>query len=152
MDRILLDITGIQFANGRSDRVQLTTMGTLRDDGTAYIIKYTEEQDPPTEPVNVTVRIQKDGSAVEMTRSGAFDSCLMIEKSKRNLCHYNTPFGSILMGVYGRESEIARSEASGRFTFRYDIDVNGSLASKNTVDMKFRVKRKSESKENKGEI
>ena len=43
MDRILLEITGTQRVDGQKDQLELTTMGTLRDDGTAYIIRYTEE-------------------------------------------------------------------------------------------------------------
>ncbi len=144
MDRILLDITGVQRIDGQSDKIQLTTMGTLRDDGTAYIVKYTEEQAPPVSPVKVTVRIQKDKSAAGITRSGAIDTCLLIERSKRNLCHYNTEFGDILMGIYGKDIEIEHNGESGSFFFSYDIDVNGSLASKNSIDIEFKINRNSE--------
>ena len=115
MDRILLEITGTQRVDGQKDQLELTTMGTLRDDGTAYIIRYTEEQEPPLSPVKVTVRIQKDESAVEMTRTGAYDGCLLIEKSKRNLCHYGTEVGNLLMGIYGREIEASLNENGGSF-------------------------------------
>ena len=81
------------------------------------------------------MRIQKDESFVEMRRSGKYGSCLTIEKSKRNLCHYGTEFGGILMGIYGREIETKKDENGGSFTFRYDIDINGSVTSKNTVNM-----------------
>ena len=137
MDRILLEITGTQRVDGQKDQLELTTMGTLRDDGTAYIIRYTEEQEPPLSPVKVTVRIQKDESAVKMTRTGAYDGCLLIEKSKRNLCHYGTEVGNLLMGIYGREIEASLNENGGSFKFGYDIDVNGAVASKNTINMVF---------------
>lgn len=137
MDRILLEITGTQRVDNQKDQIELTTMGTLRDDGTAYIVRYTEEQEPPLSPVKVTVRIQKDESSVEMTRTGAYDSCLLIEKSKRNLCHYGTEVGNLLMGIYGREIETKLNDEGGSFKFGYDIDVNGAVASKNTVNMVF---------------
>lgn len=137
MDRILLEITGTQQIDSQKDKIELTTMGTLRDDGSAYIIRYTEEQTPPLSPVKVTVRIQKDESAVQMTRTGAFDSCLTVEKSKRNLCRYGTEFGDVLLGIYGREIETKMNDSNGSFFFGYDIDVNGALASRNTVNMTF---------------
>lgn len=137
MDKILLKITGTQLVDRQKDCIELTTTGTLRDDGTAYVIRYTEEQEPPFAPVKVTVRIQKDESAVEMTRSGEFASCLFIEKSKRNLCHYATQAGNLLMGIYGREIEANTEKESGSFTFCYDIDINGAVTSKNTVEMTF---------------
>lgn len=137
MDRILLEITGTQQIDSQKDKIELTTMGTLRDDGSAYVIRYTEEQTPPIGPVKVTVRIQKDESAVQMTRTGAFDSCLTVEKSKRNLCRYGTEFGDVLLGIYGREIEAKINDSDGHFFFGYDIDVNGALASRNTVNMTF---------------
>lgn len=137
MDKILLKITGTQLIDNQKDRIELTTTGTLRDDGTAYTIRYTEEQEPPFAPVKVTVRIQKDSSAVEMTRSGEYGSCLFIEKAKRNLCHYGTQVGNLLMGIYGREIEINVEDKAGSFSFGYDIDFNGAVTSKNTVDMVF---------------
>ena len=137
MDRILLEIIGTQQIDSQKDKIELTTMGTLRDDGSAYIIRYTEEQAPPLSPVKVTVRIQKDESAVQMTRTGAYDSCLTVEKSKRNLCRYGTEFGDVLLGIYGREIEAKINDSKGSFFFGYDIDVNGALASRNTVNMTF---------------
>ena len=137
MDRILLEITGTQQIDHDKDKIELTTIGTIRDDGSAYIIRYTEEQTPPLAPVKVTVRIQKDESAVQMTRTGAYDSCLMIEKSKRNLCRYGTEFGDILLGIYGREIEAKIDDSTGSFFFGYDVDINGATASKNTVNMIF---------------
>lgn len=137
MKRILLEITGIQQMDGDSDKIELTTVGTIRDDGSAYIIKYNEEQEPPTASVQVNLRIAKDGSYVNLTRSGAINSCLLIERSTRNQCQYPTLFGNFLMGIYGRDIEAKVEDGGGSFTFSYDIDFNGALASKNTVNIKF---------------
>ena len=140
MDRILLKITGSQLVDGQKDQIELTTMGTLRDDGSAYIIRYAEEQEPPMAPVQVTVRIQKDESAVQVTRSGGFESCLMIEKAKRNQCNYDTGCGNLLMGIYGRIIDTDVQAENGSFTFGYDIDINGAVTSKNTVNMEYNIK------------
>lgn len=142
MDRILLKITGSQHVDGQQDQIELTTVGTMRDDGSAYIIRYTEEQEPPMAPVKVAVRIQKDESAVQVTRSGGFESCLIIEKAKRNQCNYDTGCGNLLMGIYGRIIETKIEAESGSFTFGYDIDINGAVTSKNTVNMIYTIKEK----------
>ena len=99
MEKILLNIKGTQCADKQQDQIELTTTGTLRDDGAAYVVRYTEEQEPPFGSVKVTVRIQKDESTVLMTRTGAFESCLIIEKGKRNVCNYATEYGNLLMGM-----------------------------------------------------
>ena len=141
MDRILLKIIGSQLVDGQSDQIELSTMGTMRDNGTTYVIRYTEEQEPPMAPVQVTVRIQKDESAVQITRTGGVESCLIVEKAKRNQCNYDTGFGNLLMGIYGRIIEMNIQEDNGSFTFGYDIDVNGAVTSKNTVNMVYSINK-----------
>ena len=135
MEKILIEIKGTQRYGKDTDVTELTTFGTIRDDGVAYIIRYKEELEEPEESVTVTVRVNKDESAVEMTRSGRSHASLLIERSKRHLCNYGTEFGNMLMGVYGRyiEADIE----NGRFDFEYDIDFNGSVASQNKVRLSF---------------
>lgn len=135
MERILIEVKGTQRYGRDTDVTELTTFGTIRDDGVAYIIRYKEELEEPGESVTVTVRVNKDESAVEMTRLGKTHSSLLIERSKRHLCNYSTEFGDMLMGIYGRNIE-ADAE-NGRFDFEYDIDFNGAVASQNKVRLTF---------------
>lgn len=79
-DKVLVEVKATQQYGHDTDVTDLTTYGTLRDDGAAYIIKYNEELENPSETVCVTVRVQKDESFVEMTRSGRSHACLTIEK------------------------------------------------------------------------
>lgn len=138
MDKIVLKVTGKQHIDNHKDKLELTTIGTFEEENDSYIIKYKEEQEPPAPPVNVCVRIGKDEKSVEMTRSGAYDSCLIIEKSKRNLCNYGTEYGDILMGISGHTVDSEYDGNKGSFLFTYDIDINGALASRNEVNMTFR--------------
>lgn len=135
MEKILIEIKGTQRYGKDTDVTELTTFGTIRDDGVAYIIRYKEELEEPEESVTVTVRVNKDESAVEMTRSGRSHASLLIERSKRHLCNYGTEFGNMLMGVYGRDIET--DIENGRFDFEYDIDFNGAVASQNKVRLSF---------------
>ena len=81
MNKTLIEITGTQRVDSQKSKLELTTVGTIEETADTYIINYTEEQEPPSHPVMVSVKIQKDEKKVEMIRSGAFDSCLIIEKS-----------------------------------------------------------------------
>lgn len=138
MDKILLKITGSQRIDNQKDKLELTTIGSFEEKKDAYIINYKEEQEPPEPPVSVSVKISKDEKSVVMTRSSANDSCLVIEKSRRNLCNYGTQFGDILMGISGHTVDSEYDGNKGKFLFTYDIDINGALASKNEVIMTFR--------------
>jgi uncharacterized beta-barrel protein YwiB (DUF1934 family) len=134
----LLEIVGTQQIDNQRDKMELTTVGTFEETEETYVIKYREEQEPPTAPIDVCVVISKDEKSVEMTRSGACHSCLTIEKSQRNLCHYGTEYGDILMGISGHILDCNYADEKGKFTFSYDIDINGVLASRNEVRMTFR--------------
>lgn len=137
-NKILVEITGIQRIDRMKDKVELTTVGTLDETDEHYIVCYTEEQEPPLASVQVELKINKDESSVQMTRTGAYDSCLIIEKAKRNLCHYGTEYGDILLGIAGHSIDNSVEEDNGRFNFSYDIDVNGALASRNEVIINYR--------------
>lgn len=138
MANILLEVVGIQRIDNQRDKMEMTTLATLEEQEDSYIIKYTEEQEPPSKPINVCVMVKKDEQYAEMVRTGAFSSCLVIEKSKRNLCHYGTEYGDILMGISGHTIDCSIDNGQGKINFSYDIDINGALASKNEVRMTFK--------------
>ncbi len=138
-DRAVITIIGRQKVGTVNDKIEMTTVGEINETDDSYIIKYKEEQEVPLSPIDATVKISKDEKRVEMIRSGAYGSCLIIEKSKRNLCHYGTQYGDMLMGIYGKLIENNYSKTHGSFNFGYDIDINGALASKNEVTINFQI-------------
>lgn len=138
-NKVILEVIGTQhYDKSNNDKVELTTVGAFEEADDKYIIRYTEEQEPPARPVRTKLSIFKDRHQVEILRSGDTGSCLIIERSKRNLCRYGTEYGEILMGIYGRSVEARLGENEGEFSFAYDIDANGALTSQNEVTVKYR--------------
>ena len=78
---------------------------------------------------------------IEVIGTQNIDSRLVIERSQRNLCHYGTAYGDILMGISGHSIEHEPNENGGKFSFGYDIDINGALASKNRVKLTYKKKK-----------
>lgn len=141
MKKVILKITGTQNVEGNKDEVEVSTVGTLRDDGSAYIIRYNEQYEPPEPNIKVNLRIQKDGRNVQLTRSAKGESSyLSIEKANRNLCQYATPYGNIMLGIYGKNIELKPGDSEGSFFFNYDIDINGAVTSNNSVKVEYVVK------------
>lgn len=139
MAKALITIIGHQKFDGDKDQVEMKTVGTVEYDDDNYIIRYNEELENSTAPLRAKLNIAKDESKVEMIKSGAYSSCLIIEKSKRHLCNYGTEYGDMLMGIFGREVENDFNENEGTFKFSYDIDINGAISSQNDVIIKFKV-------------
>lgn len=137
--KALITIIGKQRYGAEKDKIEMTTVGTIEEKPDKYIIRYNEEQEPPRKPIKATLNISKDEKRVEMIKSGPYSSCLIIEKSKRNLCNYGTEFGDMLMGIYGKSIEAEYGKTEGSFNFGYDIDVNGALTSQNEVIVNYRI-------------
>ena len=139
MAKALITIIGHQKFDDDKDQVEMKTVGTFEHDEDNYIIRYNEELENSIAPLRAKLNIAKDESKVEMIKSGAYSSCLIIEKSKRHLCNYGTEYGDMLMGIFGREIKTEFNETEGTFKFSYDIDINGAISSQNDVIIKFRL-------------
>ena len=137
--KALIKVVGKQKLDGDNDKIELTTVGTLEETDDRYILSYNEMLEPQSAPIHTKLSVQKDEKRVELMRSGAYGSLLIIERSKRNLCNYATDYGDLLMGIYGKNIEHNIDENKGKITFDYDIDINGALTSQNEVTVTFRL-------------
>lgn len=137
--KALITIIGKQNYDGDHDKIEMKTVGSIEEDNSNYIIRYNEEIESGTSPIRARLNIAKDESKVEMIKSGPYSSCLIIEKSKRNLCNYGTEYGDMLMGIFGRSVENDFRGNEGSFCFSYDIDVNGAITSQNEVTINYKI-------------
>ncbi|MCH5314505.1 MAG: DUF1934 domain-containing protein [Eubacterium sp.] len=137
MSRMVIKIVGTQSIDDEKDEIELTTTGSIEENDFAYIIRYSEQPEPPSAPIDVTVIVKKDGREAEIIRKGAVSSCLSVKKSGRVQCHYGTEYGNILMGITAHEIETSVENGEGSIYLAYDIDINGALASKNDIRLTF---------------
>ena len=83
------------------DHIELMTRGSLVKKGESFYITYKETQTIGFEGCTTTIKIAEDGSRVALLRFGRTNSQLLIERERRNLCHYETEVGSLTLGVTG---------------------------------------------------
>lgn len=138
--KALIKVIGKQnYGENDNDKIELTTIGTLEETGDKYILSYNEQLEANHTPVKTKLSVNKDEGCVELLRSGAHGSLLIIERSKRNLCTYATEYGDLLMGIYGKSIENNIEENKGTISFGYDVDINGALTSQNEVTVEFKI-------------
>ena len=78
----------------------------------------------------------EDARRVSMTRFGKNHSQLIIEKGTRHLCHYETGYGAVSLGVAADAIEHALTEQGGRLRFSYTLDSGAeNFISRNLVDI-----------------
>ena len=122
--------------DGETEQVELMTRGsfTMRDG--SYYIPYRETETTGYEGNVTTLKIAADSSRVAMLRFGPQASQLVIEKGRRNLCHYETGYGSVPLGVTadGIECGLTPKGGAARFSYLLDGDVS-TLISKNSLEV-----------------
>lgn len=125
----LCDYHNVQDQN---EKAELTTTAEISGTADDYTIIY-EEQSEELRGCTTTVHVE-NSDKVTITRSGAYNTEMKMEKGNRTLCCYNTPVGQIMMGIH---TTAVRSEyEEGRKTildFSYSLDFNNELLSKNRI-------------------
>ena len=121
---------------GEDDRIEIMTYGSLVKKGDTYYITYKETQTIGFEGCTTTIKIAEDGSRVALLRFGRTNSQLLIERERRNLCHYETEVGSRTLGVTGDGIDCNLTEKGGSAVFSYLLDADDArLVSRNTLEM-----------------
>lgn len=136
MTDVWISITGTQSADGESDTVELTTAGKLELADGGYVLTYHESESTGMEGVITSLRVRD--AEVQLERSGAMNSLLVLEKGKRHMSCYNTPHGSLMMGVYTKELHNTMTPQGGELEFHYTLDINSCMTSSHDVQVKVR--------------
>ena len=135
-ENFLITIKGTMEQRGDSDTVELMTRGSLVHKEGAYYIVYKETEATGYDGCTTTVKVAEDARKVSMLRYGKVPSQLIIEKGTRHLCHYETGYGAISLGVSADVIEHALDENGGKLQFSYTLDSGAeSFISRNLVDI-----------------
>ena len=138
MKKAVIHIIDTHLSDGEKYTCELTTAGTLDFLDGAYILTY-DETDTELAGCTTTLKVDKN-KTVTMTRSGKYNTELILEKERRHSCFYNTPFGELMMGIYAKSIESEMTENGGKLRFCYTIDFNNDLASENDLSISVAVK------------
>ena len=125
--------------DNESDTLEINSRGTYIKTDNGYIIEY-DEIDEEMQGTKTTIEVESP-ECVTITRSGNYNSQFIIEENKRHSCHYETPAGSLMMGVFASSVFNNLGDHGGKIKLRYTIDFNSSMVAENTVTVMVKVKR-----------
>ncbi len=131
MKNAIVTIKDRHIQDGEEFSCELTTSGQfeLAENGCTIIYHETDE-----ELTNCTTALIVEGSQrISMTRSGKYNTEMIIEKDRRHSCYYSTPYGELLMGIYAKMISNEIGENGGVLRFAYTIDFNNNPASENEL-------------------
>lgn len=135
-EKYLITIKGTMEQGGHQETVELMTHGGfVKRDGNFFIM-YRETEATGYEGCTTTVKVAEDARKVSMLRFGKVPSQLIVEKGTRHLCHYETGYGAVSLGVAADVIEHELTDHGGRLKFSYTLDSGAeSFISRNLVDI-----------------
>lgn len=129
---VLIVIKDTQGSDDGSEIEEIVTRGHIIYGKTdTYMICYDESLDGGG-TCRTTIKV-KNGDSVSVVRKGAYVSELIIERGKRQSCFYSTPYGDLMIGIFGSMVESNVKDGSGELKLAYTIDYYGDYAAENKM-------------------
>jgi uncharacterized beta-barrel protein YwiB (DUF1934 family) len=139
-DKYLINIIGIQTLDGEKDKIELTTGGSYIMKGDHAYIGYKEyDEDNPSVSSNNLIKVEgKD--RVTVIRNNGKQTRLILEENKRHQCHYRTPMGDLMIGVFADIINSELNENGGSLHVKYSLDFNSDFISQNEFYIEVKSK------------
>lgn len=137
MSDVIISIRGRQTTADGGDEMELVTPGRLeREAGGGITVSYQETELTGMEGTTTVVRV--DGPCVTLLREGTINSQMVFEEGRRHLSMYETPYGSLSVGIDTRRMKSTLGERGGDLEIDYAIEIDNLLAGQNFFRMNVR--------------
>ena len=139
---VIINISGLQLDAGTEEPIELMTTGDYYlKNGKHYVI-YDELTDDSQVVKN---RLKISPKIVEVTKKGASSSHMVFERGKENLTYYDTPFGSLLLGINTSKIDLEEKEDSMALHIDYGLSINSDHVSDCSIDVSIASKQQERS-------
>lgn len=127
----VIRIVSLQRTENGDNSSEMSVVGTVAYDNNKSIVEYIENNEE-TGPEETTITVSNIDT-VSIVRHGQFSSEMMVEKGKRHLTFYRTPYGELTMGIYGTQVDFSKDEKGATLKLKYELDFNNGFVSENTM-------------------
>lgn len=139
-NNVIISIRGQQAYEGAEEEsMELVTEGLLQWDGGAYNLSYQESEITGLGGTLTTFQIEKD--CVTLLRVGEVNSQMVFQEGRRHLSMYDTPYGSLAVGINTRRMRAAIGERGGDIEIDYNIEIDHKVAGINLFQINVREKK-----------
>ena len=131
MKNAIIKIIDRHVQDGEEFECELTTSGRFEVTENGCKVSYNETDEAL---INSVTTLDVEGSQkIIMTRTGKYNTEMIIEKDRRHTCFYVTPYGELVMGIFAQCIKNEVDENGGKLHFSYTIDFNNTPASENEL-------------------
>ena len=121
---ILIALKGLQFeGNGHNSReeMEVFTAGEYFYRNNTHYLLYDERDEDGRE---TSSRIKIKNGVAELTKRGDVNVHMIFEKGKKNLTNYQTPYGTLVVGLYTDEITFEESNDRINLKINYQLEIN----------------------------
>ena len=137
MRKVMISIKGSPVqVNNEDQSFELTTDGEYMREGGISTFSYVESSLTGLDGLLTTFNVEPD--RVILSRGGDMSGDMIFSESQKHHFLYETPFGSILMGIDTHSIKKNLRDDGGSLEIRYDIEVDNVSVSKNLFEINIR--------------
>lgn len=120
---VILTISGLQFAQEMdAEPIEIVTAGNYyKKNGKHYII-YEEVMEGFEGTTKNIIKLSED--YLDITKKGIANVHMVFEKNKKNMTYYQTPFGSLFIGIDAGQVQVEESEDNIDVNVAYTLEAN----------------------------
>ena len=132
MKDVMIKVLGIQSQPDGTDedRIELVTEGQYEFTDGKITITYDESELTGFIGCVTTFVIYPD--YIVLNRQGELNTDMIFDNSRRHVCHYDTPVGTMALGIVTLDSKYSLDENGGHMEVHYNLDVDNIAFSKNS--------------------
>lgn len=127
---VVVRVRGIQFLISQdqhveeAEPVEVFSMGEYYFRNGTHYIKYDEVMEGYTDHTQNLIKIKNN--RVELRKRGLTNVHMVFEERKKNISYYQTPFGTMEMGIAATHVELEQQEDEMNVHIEYALEVNES--------------------------
>ena len=129
---VLLNITGIARSD-TEDVSESLVRGQYYKKDDDYDLFYDGVDDETPQLITHHRIIVREGKRVEVQRTGAIRTTMIIVPGELNQCNYSTPYGVLLLDFWGVSLSVEEREFGVRIEMEYEIRIDNLVVSHNTL-------------------
>lgn len=131
----MISLKTLQTIEGeeKTDEIELQTKGKFSEKNGKFYVIYEESELTGFEDTTTTIKISPQD--ITMSRSGKFNSKMVFRLGEKRLCSYETPYGTIPVGVNPLVMESNLGENGGNVYIEYVLDIDNQEYIKNRLNL-----------------
>ena len=121
---VLIHVRGLQLmeTDDEQEPIEIVVPGQYYFRNGSHYLRYEEMLDDSAQTTVNYIKMSSEG--VEIRKQGQVNVHMVFEQGKKNKTFYNTPYGTLQMGIAATGLELKESEADIQMKVDYALDMN----------------------------